>query len=135
MPAKRTNKMPLEVHEHWFVSGPRASSPYPEVRHICHSHPGGTIPHQHPNMGPASYTIDKDEWLAKTGLRGGGKKKFTAQPSGEQFAWVALTPEQNTFELHIVGPAMRTKQYGDGPGIALPLRMILGHGMRMRVVR
>lgn len=74
----------LEVHSHSYVYGPNAHrSP---SRKVVHSHEGGNERHQHDELGPATYTIDKDEWFAKTGLRGGGRKKFTTKPSGPQLA-------------------------------------------------
>jgi hypothetical protein len=68
----------FEVHTHALFG--RGGS----VRTITHSHVGGDTPHLHDGSGPASYTIDKDEWFALTGLRGGGRKKFTVKPTGEQ---------------------------------------------------
>lgn len=132
MPATKTpaNSNPLEVHEHWFISGPRTRF---GGERLVHSHAGGSVPHQHPATGPASYTIDKDEWLLKTGLRGGGRKKFTARPKGEQLPRVELEKWQTEFEI-IVGPPTPEKM-GSGPGVALPMRMILGHGMRVSRVR
>jgi hypothetical protein len=122
----------FEVHEHVFVSGPRSHGMFiratqKTTSHFSHSHEGGNIPHTHPNTGPGCYTIDKDEWLQATGLRGGGRKKFTKEPSGEQMPMIERTPEENTFEV-IVGPP--PKEYkGEGPGVAPAVRMILGFGM------
>ncbi len=66
-----------EVHAHHWVSGSRRGQ-------FSHSHEGGDVGHEHTNTGPAAFTIDKDEWAAATGLRGGGRKKFTKRPAGEQ---------------------------------------------------
>ena len=66
----------LEVHRHSFVSGSSGT--------FSHSHDGGATPHHHPGTGPATYTIDKDEWGWVTGLRGGGRKKYTRRQSGPQ---------------------------------------------------
>jgi hypothetical protein len=55
-----------------------------------HSHTDGNTAHQHDGTGPAAYTIDKDEWLRTTGLRGGSRKKFTAKPKGPQLPRVEL---------------------------------------------
>src|SRR6185369_12939685 len=85
----------LEVHEHCFIAGPRSRA----ASHLVHSHDGGDVPHTHPDTGPASYTIDKDEWARATGLRGGGRKKFTTTPTGEQLPFVARTPEEQQFEV------------------------------------
>lgn len=99
----------LEVHEHCFVSGPRRgrfgnSWPAGQASDFEHSHPGGNEPHSHPDTGPASYTIDKDEWLRMTGLSGGGRKKFTTKPSGDQLPFVPRTPEESSFEIIMSDP-------------------------------
>lgn len=115
--------MKLEVHEHWYPKGPCG-------RRLIHSHEGGSVPHQHPDTGPGSYTIDKDEWERATGLKGGGKKKFTAKPSGEQAPIVELEDWQKSFVVVVGSPVSSS---GEGPGIALPLRMALQFGMEFEV--
>jgi hypothetical protein len=89
-----------ELHEHYFVSGPRSSQGYRngvwcEIK-FSHSHPGGSIPHRHPDTGPAFY-----------GYR---KSKFSKRSFGEQFELVPLTEEENTFVLHLTdsGPTQDT---------------------------
>ena len=96
----------------------------------------GGVPHQHPDTGPACYTIDKDEWVRDTGLRGGGRKKFTKVPTGEQFPIVELEEWQKSFEI-IYGPPPKGPQYENatGPGIALPLRLVKGFGMTISAVK
>jgi hypothetical protein len=115
-----TKAKTLEVHEHHFISGPRSCT----VRsQFSHSHEGGDRPHVHPDTGPAAYTIDADDWFASTGLRGGGKKKFTAKPTGEQFECIPRTPEP--FRVIFLDPPHPAGSSGDavGPGQALPLRI------------
>lgn len=114
----------LEVHEHSFISGGRHGR-------VAHSHEGGNVPHQHEHTGPASYTIDKDDWHRATGLRGGGRKKFTAKPTGEQFPIRDLEDWQKSFEVVVVGPP--SPHIGTGPGIAPAVRMIKQFGMTARV--
>jgi hypothetical protein len=121
----------LEVHEHSFITGPRANKEW--LRKLVHSHPGGDVPHKHPETGCGSYTIDKDEWFRATGLRGGGRKKFTVRPSGEQLPAIPRTAEENSFEIVVAAPD--PDQRGAGPGIALPMRLILALGMRVSAVR
>jgi hypothetical protein len=121
-----TTKMKLEVHTHHFVSGPRARF---VSSSITHSHPDGSIAHQHPNTGPASYVIDKDEWFKATGLRGGGRKKYTAKPSGEQMLWVELEEWQKSFKIIICDRGEVPASAGEGPGVALPLRLVMECGM------
>jgi hypothetical protein len=124
----------LEVHEHSYVSGRYANGGgYSKdgrwITKVVHSHEGGDQPHQHEHTGPASYTIDKDEWLKATGLRGGGRKKFTAKPSGEQMPVVELEDWQKSFEVVICAPP---KVYvGEGPGIALPMRLVKTFGLKV----
>ena len=96
----------FEVHEHSYVSGPNAGRfviPAGKTTgayvKLVHSHEGGDEPHQHPNTGPATYTIDKDAWFRSTGLRGGGRKKFTSKPTGEQLPIVELEEWQRSFEV------------------------------------
>lgn len=119
----------LEVHEHCIISGPRANKTW--CNKIVHSHEGGSDSHQHPDTGPASYTIDKDEWLRATGLRGGGRKKFTLSATGEQLPRVELEDWQREFEV-IVGPPPPDFS-GSGAGIAPVVRMILAFGMTCTV--
>lgn len=123
--AGETTAVRLEIHEHCFVSGRRANGPYHKFEHC---HPGGDVPHQHPDTGPASYTIDKDDWARMTGLSGGGRKKFSARPKGEQLPIVALERSQSEFEIIVCPPPEHYK--GDGPGLALPARMVLAFGMK-----
>lgn len=116
-----------EVHRHSFASGPNAC----RGLHVEHSHPGGDVPHAHPDMGPATYTIDRDRWREATGLVGGGRKKFTRKPSGPQFECMDLTPAQSTFEI-IVTPSAQQVQAG-GAGSATAERMVQQFGMRPRL--
>lgn len=92
----------LEVHRHAYVRGPNAG--WSPCREVVHSHEGGDRPHEHPDTGPATYTIDKDEWLRATGLIGGGRKKFTKKPTGPQLAIVDLEDWQRSYDLIIIGP-------------------------------
>jgi hypothetical protein len=121
----------LEVHEHCFIHGARA-------RHVgsklVHSHAGGDVPHKHPDTGPGSYTIDKDEWARVTGLKGGGRKRFTPRPSGEQFPNVELEDWQKSFEIIVCSPPPRFDGF-EGPDIAPAVRMILAFGMTVSAVR
>lgn len=135
--ASRAARPQFEVHRHTFVSGPRANGHYERdgqwhTGTFSHSHDGGHVGHEHPHTGPACYTIDKDDWFRTTGLRGGGRKTFTPQPTGEQFPIVALTPEQQTFEVRIVGHHDPAK--GNGPGIALPARIAFAFKLRPIVI-
>lgn len=118
-----TARAKLEVHEHSCIRS---------TRKIVHSHEGGDVRHRHDRFGPATYTIDKDAWLAATGLRGGGRKKYTAQPTGEQLPIIEVTDLESSFDITVVGEPCAEQT---GPGLALPNRMILGHKMRVgRVV-
>lgn len=114
----------LEVHEHWRVSGPS--------HHLHHSHEGGDAPHQHHQYGPASYTIDKDEWLKATGLRGGGRKSFTAKPTGEQLPIKELEDWQKSFEIIVDEESCRRALAGTeatGAGVGPAARMVLAFKM------
>ncbi len=128
-----TGRKTLEVHRHTFVSGPRSHGMFIQTTQettstFHHSHVDGHRGHRHPDTGPACFDIDKDEWFRTTGLKGGGRKTFTAKPSGEQFALVALTEQESTFKLIVGTPTPSVGQpgyLGEGPGIALPARMML----------
>jgi len=117
----------FEVHEHSFVSGPRVGGHYEadgkwHTGSFAHSHEGGSEPHAHPQTGPASYTIDKDEWHRATGIPvGGGRRQYTRTPTGEQMPWVELEDWQKHFEVIIAGDPK--PELGEGPGIALPERI------------
>lgn len=117
----------FEMHEHHFITGPRALAGRSK---FSHSHEGGSRGHKHPDCGPAALTIDQDEWARATGLRGGGRKTFTAKPTGEQMPYVERTKEESTFEVVIVG---------DGePGLAVTgaaARMRLAFDMEQRTIR
>jgi hypothetical protein len=121
----------LEVHEHCIISGPLRG--LIGRNKFSHSHAGGDAYHLHPDTGPGSYTIDKDEWLYSTGLKGGGRKKFTVRPSGEQFPLVEPKDGEDSFQI-IVGKPMPVFQ-GEGPGVALPMRMVLASKMTIASVR
>ncbi len=111
----------LEVHEHSYVSGPNANIC---GRRVVHSHEGGDVPHEHEHTGPASRTIDKDEWFARTGLRGGGRKKFTAKPAGPQLATIPTAP--STYEIIVIGKPATTGTTGPGLSIVHRLDLALG---------
>ncbi|HEU4366777.1 MAG TPA: hypothetical protein VFV05_00955, partial [Methylomirabilota bacterium] len=100
---------------------------------FVHSHEGGDKPHKHEHTGPACYTIDKDDWFRATGLRGGGRKKFTARPTGEQFPVKELEDWQKSFEVVVCDPPGHYT--GEGPGIAPAVRMQLALGMSCAVRR
>src|SRR5882672_4245786 len=122
-------KAKLEVHEHWYLSGVLG-------RRLVHSHAGGNLPHRHAGTGPAKFTIDKDEWFRATGLRGGGRKKFTPLPSGEQLPIRELEDWQRSFEIIVAEPSPSSdSKHGasKGPGISPAVRMILGFGMTATV--
>lgn len=121
----------FEVHTHSFISGPRSGGHYEKgawhTGTFSHSHEGGNVGHAHPDTGPACFTIDKDDWYRSTGLRGGGRKKFTAKPSGEQFPIHELEDWQKSFEVIVCAPTPSKGEpgyLGEGPGIALPLRLM-----------
>lgn len=125
----------LEVHEHCVIRGPRANRsgpgwPVGQDSTIEHSHDGGNIPHSHPDTGPASYTIDKDEWLRATGMRGGGRKKFTPTPAGEQFEFIPRTAEERAFEVIACDPPAPPGFVGEGGGLSAAARMALAFGLR-----
>lgn len=93
-----------EVHEHVFIGGPRANGVFDASRqkttsHFEHSHADGAAAHSHPDAGPACFTIDKDEWFMATGLKGGGRKKFTKKPSGDQLDYIEPTQSELTFRV------------------------------------
>jgi hypothetical protein len=123
----------FEAHTHCFVSGPRSRFCSAEIEH---SHENGSIPHEHPDTGPGSYTIDSDEWFQMTGyeLPVRRKKKFTKKPIGEQLPFVASTPEQQAFQI-IVGdnPPDWDPKYTGGGHLAAA-RMILGSRMHVSSV-
>lgn len=125
----------LEMHEHSQISGPGHNiSRNGRLPHINHSHQGGDKPHQHEHHGPASYTIDKDEWFAATGLRGGGRKVFTAAPTGPQLPIVELADWQKSFEVIVDEEScarFREEQGGTvtGAGVGPAARMVLGAKM------
>jgi hypothetical protein len=115
-----------EVHVHCFVSGPRANG---AAYKFNHSHEGGETPHQHPETGPASYAIDQDQWARRTGLRGGGRKTFTAKPTGEQLPIQPLEDWQKSFNIIVCEPPPTF--VGEGPGLALAERMVQQFGMHV----
>jgi len=130
----------LEVHEHSYVSGPRARGGYGRdgkwlQSKFAHSHEGGDRRHRHPETGPAAYTIDKDEWFRTTGLRGGGRKTFTFDPTGEQLPIVELDEDEHSFEVIVMNPSAPPGFIGEGGGFAAAARMVLQFGLKARVRR
>lgn len=126
----------LEVHEHVFITGRRSNGVFVRATQkttsqFSHSHEGGDVPHQHPDTGPACYTIDKDAWLAATGLRGGGRKNFTKAPTGEQLDLVELEERQRSFDVIVGDPPPGFE--GEGAGVAPAARMVLAFGLRANV--
>lgn len=88
--------MRLEEHRHSYVRGP-LSERYDHS--FDHAHDGGDRPHLHPDTGPAAYTIDRGEWRAATGLRGGGRKVHRRRPTGPALPLVDPDPEHLTFTV------------------------------------
>lgn len=85
-----------ELHQHFFTSGPRATA-HCEQGEWCepkfeHSHPGGGVPHKHPNTGPSFY-----------GYR---KPKSTRNPKGEQLEVIVLSEEESSFDLVVTDSAI-----------------------------
>jgi hypothetical protein len=137
--SKRKGTGRFEIHEHWYVSGPKSRlSPGPR---LVHSHEGGNTPHDHSQTGPGCYTIDRDEWSARTGLRGGSRKKFTDKPTGEQLPQRSRTDEENSFDVIIVGDAGAAASRGaNGPvanngTLLVPERLKQAFGMKVRSVK
>lgn len=121
----------LEVHEHSFIRGPRAM----HLGRVAHSHEGGDVPHSHPDTGPATFTIDKDEWFKKTGLRGGGRKRFTAKPTGVQLEIIPREPGEDDFDIIIVTKPGEPIPDLEGSAVGLTAeRLRLAHGARVRRV-
>ena len=118
----------FEVHQHAFISGPRARFAGRPEAHLVHAHFGGDVAHSHPETGPASYTIDKDEWFRATGLKGGGRKKFTEEPSGEQLPVIPRTAEESRFEVIVCDPPPGHEGQ-EGGGLAAAARMVLAFGL------
>lgn len=123
--------MDLELHQHHFVSGPRAGGHYESdgewhTGKFMHSHPGGGIPHKHPNTGPSFY-----------GYR---KPKTTKNPNGGQFQWVAIPEEDLSFELVITDSAIANgdpkRPIGDTPieQIFMPAAERMVGGFRLKCV-
>lgn len=128
-----------EVHEHIFVSGPRSNGMFIQktqktTSHFSHSHPGGDQPHRHEHTGPASYTIDQDDWFRATGTRGaaGSRKRYTAKPSGEQLPIRELEDWQKSFKVVVCDPPPGF--VGTGGGDLAAARMALTFRMRPRVI-
>lgn len=125
-----------QMHEHSYVRGPRSNNT--GTRNFSHSHEGGDVPHEHEDTGPSCYTIDKDDWYRRTGLRGGGRKKYTVKPNGEQLALVAIDPADLEFDVVYCVDAMAKfrewdpKSTGGGDGAAA--RMELAFGMKANLV-
>jgi len=126
-------EMPLEVHEHWYITGPFACS----AHRLVHAHERGDQPHEHADetqrTGPAAYTIAKDEWLLRTGLKGGGRKKLVSKPTGNQLPFV--TREPSRIDIVIVGDGGAAAARGaQGPGLSAVDRMVLGFKARVASV-
>lgn len=125
-PDAKTAAPKFEVHEHCFISGPRANRWDYKFEH---SHPNGDVPHTHEHTGPSSYTIDKDEWLRMTGLSGGGRKKFTAKPLGLQLVAIPRAAEDSAFEIIVCDPPAPPDFEGEGGGHHAAARMVLAFGL------
>jgi hypothetical protein len=120
----------FELHEHWFISGPRSHAGYRNGvwadTKLIHSHQGGSIPHTHPDTGPSFF-----------GYR---KPKTTKKPKGEQLELIPRTEEENTFELIVTDSAMihATIPIGDTPihalGFPAAERMIVGSRLKCIVI-
>lgn len=110
-----------ETHGHCWIVGASGS--------FAHSHDGGDTPHEHTDggkrTGPGSYTIDTNDWYARTGSRGrGGKKKFTKKPTGLQLTVVQV--EAPKIRVFVVGDGGASVAGGASGAGELPLiRMML----------
>lgn len=125
----------LEVHEHSYVIGPNSRFAGLPRGRIAHSHEGGDGPHEHADevhrTGPGNYTIDSKEWARATGMHGGGKKRFTPEPTGPQLPLIIVEPPQ--INVVIVGDGGASVAKGStGAGDAPVVRMVLG--MKAHVV-
>ncbi|HEY1814848.1 MAG TPA: hypothetical protein VGG74_21020 [Kofleriaceae bacterium] len=120
------NKATLEMHEHSYISGPNARWAG-ERSKLRHSHEGGDRPHEHEHTGPSYYTIDKDDWYRRTGLRGGGRKQFTVRATGLQLPVIETEPMQ--FDVIFVGAP------GSVDGAYVPERLKLESKAVVRSVR
>ncbi|HEU4582485.1 MAG TPA: hypothetical protein VFS67_29710 [Polyangiaceae bacterium] len=119
----------LELHEHCYISGPNARCAGTDRGRLIHSHEGGDRPHVHEDeihrTGPGSYTIDSMQWARATGMRGGGKKRFTGEPTGPQLPLQEVEPPQ--IRVVIVGDGgASVAGENAGAGEAPLLRMMLG---------
>lgn len=124
---------PLEVHAHSYVGQRPPGVPNWEHR-FEHAHDDGQDPHQHPEIGPASYTIDKDEWFATTGMHGGGRKEFVQRPKGPQYPRVELEDHQRHFTVVFADPGFAPAGDRDFPGGSAVARMALTFGMEPEYV-
>ena len=69
---------------------------------------------------------------------GGGRKKFTRDPIGEQFPCIPSTPEETTVEVFGFDPLMVPPGFkGSGGGTQALSRMVLAHRVHpaFRVIR
>lgn len=124
----------LEVHEHHYIAGPRSRGGASKFEH---SHEGGHMPHVHEDgeneTGPAARTIDKDDWFRATGLRGGGRKRFTKKPIGPQLPTIETEPSR--IDVIIVGDGGASVAGESGGGADLTLaRMKLATDSRIASV-
>ena len=122
---------PLEIHEHSIISGPRVNC----GAKIVHSHEDGDIPHGHKHTGPATYTIDQDDWHRATGgVAGGSRKRFTKTPEGEQLPRVELEDWQKSFEIHYAEDPTGGLKDVTGGGHLAAARMVLAFRMTAVVI-
>jgi hypothetical protein len=77
--------------------------------------------------GPACFTIDKDAWLRATGMRGGGRKKFTEGPEGPQLSAIAIPAQERRVKV-FVHPSAREVDHV-GAGSATLARMVAAFGI------
>lgn len=124
----------LEMHEHFFVSGPRSSARYVKgvwtEAKFSHSHPGGSVPHTHTQTGPSFY-----------GYR---KPKTTKSPVGEQMEAIPRSEDELGFDVIVTDSAMVStvndglQPIGDTPiealGFPAASAMMLGHRLKCNVI-
>jgi hypothetical protein len=133
----QTQSRGYEVHEHAFVSGPR-SRYFGESSRVVHSHEGGDKPHEHPDTGPACFTIDKDDWARATagiaGLAavGGSRKRFTNKPDGEQLPYIERAPM--TIEVIVCEPPAEFNGIGGGEFALARMQLAFKANARFQVI-